>query len=221
MATRTAKPTNRLNGHASTAEEIIIQPIEERRFLVTIVGVTPLIHHRLDLDDEFMRDPGQPKAVKTPPTIETQVKKATYYTADGKFAVPTWAFKGVLFKVTDGRIGPMSKQDIGTGVDFFAEDGISELAPMDCSKPWPRKDVVRLAARGKGKGAPANRYRPQFDRWGATLLMIVRGGKLTPALVVNELNRAGCLMGILERSGQQGSGYPMGRFKIGSVKEVA
>jgi hypothetical protein len=185
-----------------------LKPINVQSMKVTIEGTSPLIQHKWSEKAlRHMREKGGGKKTKerTVREPEKEAKDATYFTDDGKFAMPLLALKSAIIQAAHKDIG-IEKTLVRKGL-FIKSPSASLVLPMKCSKPTVREDCVRV-----GMGAADLRYRPQFDEWSVDVNLEYDADLLQPSDIVNLIDRAGFGVGVCEWRPEKGGEF--GRFRV-------
>lgn len=202
MATKPAT-----NGTAPQA--LVIPPIEIKRYVLRIVGDSPLIVHawsqkaRQAMLDAQM---GKARGKKEPKDPQAEYEGAFYRMPDGAPALRTIMFKAAA-------VGA-ARQLEGLTMTYLrgAFHTIGELIPIE-GVPQMRQDMVRV-----GMGTADIRFRPEFLEWAVNLPIRLNSRALTLEQLVHLFNQAGFSSGVgewrPERDGMSGM------FHIEGVTEV-
>lgn len=192
--------------------ELVISVPEVRigNLEVTLVGDSPLICHAWDektkkqMLDKQMKKAAAKKEAKDP---EAQFKASLYYMPDGKsFGFPSIGFKAAA--VSACRFSDGVKMTEARGAFHV----LGELIQID-GTPTMREDMVRI-----GMGVADIRYRGEFKKWKATLVVAYNKNSLSPEQIINLFNTAGFGVGVGEwRPEKNGS---MGMFHVATTKDM-
>ena len=196
---------------------ISVKPINKKYIKFGISGTSPLIQHAwgtkalgsMKLTPAERRK--QPKLKREP---DEEAFQATYYTEDGRYALPGNAFKACLINAAHKDIGlekTLVRKALFTKNDVAGNNPLnSKVIPFtSCSDPVVQEDLVRV-----GQGSSDLRYRPRFDEWTATIIMEFDADLLVPEDILNLVSRAGFGAGLCEMRPEKGGEY--GRFEIDS-----
>lgn len=211
-------------------EVIEIQPIEEVKFNIRIVGDTPLIMHKWTskarrqlLENMQGGRKGKAKEKKNPVfdfidcmywmsempdvTNETDEEECERLfnkaIAEGaKFCFPVTAFKQAAISAAY-RLG-WSKDKMSLRGVFFIESDENGMVEIKSDAPIMREDTVKV-----GMGGADLRYRGEFRNWYADLTVIYnKNGNYDVNSIVNMINAGGFVCGVgewrPERDGQYG-----------------
>lgn len=185
-----------------------IEPIRIKRVEFGIVGLSPLIQHAWSDKglDMLRKTPAERrKVVKTARDPEAEAAAAAYRTETGDYGLPILAFKSALISASHKDIG-LEKTLVRKSLFFPCQDA-NKCVPLDCDEPVCREDIVRV-----GVGQTDLRYRPEFQRWGATLVCEIDASALSEQDLVNLINRAGFGVGLCEWRPEKGGEF--GRFRL-------
>lgn len=178
-----------MNKKKVKTEKIVqIQEIRVKTMKVTVVGDTPLISHKFSdtnkkaILDKQMKKASQGKEAKDP---QKDYENCIYKDADGDYAFPSAAFKLAAVRAAKNVEGLDMTSARGL---FFVLGGLTKIK----GKPKMREDAVRLKA---GGGADI-RYRAEYTKWSAELIIKYNATGITVEQIVNLLNIAGFSTGI-------------------------
>lgn len=187
-------------------ESVQIPAIQTETFKLNIVGTSPLICHRFSTKaKEMMLTPKASRVTTTKraPRVPEQLYMDSLYPVEGKkntYGFPASGFKKAA--VSAARQIDSLPMTFLRGAFFVMGD----LVEID-GKPSMREDIVRL----NGKTADI-RYRGEFKKWGATLIIEYNKGSITKAQIINLLNMAGFSVGVGEWRPERSGSY--GMFKV-------
>lgn len=185
---------------------IEIPPVVIRTMPIRIVGDSPLISHKWsDKAKQMMLDKQMGRAVpkKAPKDPEQEFRDSLYEHPEGGYGFPSVAFKAAAvsacrsvdgIKMTEARAA-------------FHVPG--ELVKID-GEPEMREDMVRI-----GMGTADIRYRGEFKKWSATLVIRFNENVLSPSQIVNLFNVAGFGVGIGEWRPEKDGSYGMFHVELG------
>lgn len=193
-----------------TERTAMLRPMKLETISIKIEGVTPLIQHAWsDKAKGMIRDKQAGKKTKNRDVRDPhkEFEDATYRTKKGGYAVPLMSIKNAIISAAHKDLG-VEKTLVRKAIFLKAPDPNDPMmAPIECDAPVMREDFVRV-----GVGAADLRYRPQFDRWEAFVLVEYDTELVTVDDIVNLINRAGFGVGIGEWRPEKGGEF--GRFRI-------
>jgi hypothetical protein len=201
----------------STAQlNVKLRPVEFKHLRVRIEGLNQLVQHKWDKKNEKAIEDKKtgvaPRRIREKCDPEAESEAATYRLSDGRYAIPVVAIKKAMLGAAHKDYG-LPKTIVAGSIFIHAEEGV--LVRLDTPGPKMRRDVVRV-----GNQQADLRYRPEFAKWGAELLIEYDSETLNPELIVNLLERAGRKVGLGEGRPEKQSGLDWGRFTVKSSKEV-
>lgn len=156
-----------------------------------IVGDTPLIVNRWsEKARQQMLDAQQTRARKRkdPKDPDAHFEASKYRLPDGSDAFPATAFKAAIVhaaRLFEGITQVQLKQTVLVLGDGQDERG-DQLVKLTYDECRMREDTPRNAS-----GVADLRYRAQYDKWGATLLVQVIDGTMDPNSLANLVDAAG------------------------------
>jgi hypothetical protein len=194
-----------------------LKPILPKVISFWITGNSPMIQHAWsDKGLRMMRMTAaerkkQPKVARDP---ESEAMDAMYKTEDGEPGLPMLAFKSALIAAAHKDLG-IEKTLVRKALFLPAwAYGAGLIAPMQCSDPIIREDIVRV-----GAGQTDLRYRPEFSRWRVNVIVEIDSDLLNEQDVINLINRAGFSVGIGEWRPEKGGEF--GRFEFDTSMPIA
>ena len=190
--------------------QVTLKPIETEKVAIKIEGISPLIQHQWSekaLRQMREKQGGRKTRDREARDPVAEMEAATYRTADGRYGLPLLAIKAAIIAAAHKDIG-IEKTLVRKSL-FIADNDGSGVVPMDCDEPILREDCVRV-----GAGSADLRYRPQFNRWSATIVFEIDATNLKVDDLVNLINRAGFGVGICEWRPEKGGEF--GRFCVAS-----
>lgn len=177
-----------------------LRKINVEAITMKIIGDTPLIMHawsakaKREMLEKQMKKAKTAKEAKDP---QSDYEQAFYRLPDGRPGFPSIAFKAAAVSA-GGRFSDGMKMSELRGM-FFIE---GELVPI-IGEPRMREDMVRV-----GMGSADLRYRPEFPKWSADLIIRYNADAISVDQIVNIFNLAGFGVGVgewrPERDGQFG-----------------
>lgn len=182
---------------------------------VTLIGDSPLIVHawshkaKREMLGKQMKQARGAKDAKDP---KADYEASMYRLADGGHGFPSVAFKAAavtagtsvagLTKVAARQAFHILGEDVDIKGAFEGSASRVNLARIH-GEPQMREDMVRV-----GMGTADLRYRAEFPKWHAVVLVRYNEGVLSEAQILNLLNTAGFAVGVgewrPERDGQNG-----------------
>jgi hypothetical protein len=193
---------------------------------VTIIGDTPLIVHawsqkaRGEMLSKQMKTARGAKEAKDP---VADFEASMYRFSDGGYGFPSVAFKSSavtagtsvagLTKITARQAFHILGEDMDIAGAFEGSKSRVNLARLGGDKPQMREDMVRV-----GMGTADLRYRAEFPKWFARILVRHNANVLSQAQILNLINTAGFAVGVgewrPERDGQNGM------FHVASQRDI-
>jgi len=202
--------------NTTEAAAIVVDRIEAETLHVPIVGTTPLIVHRFsEKARRQMLDAMQGrKSPKVPKDPEAEYEAAFYRLKGGRYGVPAAAFRAATIAGARFYGSSVTMTSLRQSLYFrgeLGEDGTS-LVPIE-GEPHMREDVVRV-----GRGGTDLRYRPQFDEWTTTLVVIYVRSMLTRGSVLSLVDAGGMGVGVGEWRPERDGEF--GTYKIDATRDV-
>lgn len=222
MTTKTQ--TSTANGKAAmpapeATATIQIQKIGTERLLIPVKGTASLIVHAWSRKaKQQMLDATQGKKnPKQPKNPEQDYLDSMYHTQDGRYGVPSLAFKGSIVSAARffGKSTPMTvlRQSIFVGGVPSNDPKAPQLLIPVNGEPRMREDMVRV-----GMGGTDLRYRAEFQKWTAVVDLRYVKSLISQDSVLSLLDAAGFGVGICEwrpeKSGDRGT------FTIDEDREI-
>jgi hypothetical protein len=221
------------SAEASTA--ITIDAIAAETLTVPIVGTSPLIVHRFsEKAKQTMLDAMQGrKSPKQPKDPKAEYEAAFYrmkygyaldeLTAEGErlpgVPEPGYGFPASAFKmatVGGARFYPstVTMTSLRSGIFMKGEPGDdgTQLFRIE-GEPRMREDVVRV-----GRGGTDLRYRPQFDEWSTSLIVVYVTSLLTRDSLLSLIDAGGLGVGVGEWRPEKDGDY--GTYRIDTSRNV-
>lgn len=193
---------------------------------VTLVGDSPLIVHawshkaKREMLDKQMKKAKGAKEAKDP---KADYEASMYRLADGGFGFPSVAFKAAavtagtsvagLTKVAARQAFHVLGEDVDIKGAFDGSVSRVNLARIDGGEPQMREDMVRV-----GMGTADLRYRAEFPKWHAHVLVRYNQGVLSESQILNLLNTAGFAVGVGEWRPEKDGAY--GMFHVATEAEL-
>lgn len=172
--------------------------------MVTVVGLSELVTHKWsEKAKEIMRSAGvkKPRAARLPRNPTEEYESHTYYTPDGKPAIPAAAFKKAIVnacRFVDWLDMTQARGALHVMGDLVEIQGERRM----------REDMVRV-----GMGQADIRYRPGFPKWSATLEIRYDADFIGPDQIAYLLNKAGNAVGVGEDRPEK-KGGSWGMFQV-------
>lgn len=194
---------------------------------VTLISDSPLIVHawsqkaKLEMLRKQMKKAKAAKEAKDP---RADYEAAMYRTADGGYGFPSVAFKNAA--VTAGTsVAGLTKIQARQAFHILGEDADIEgafdgsksrvnLVRIEGGEPQMREDMVRV-----GMGTADLRYRPEFPKWRARILVRYNENVLSESQILHLLNVAGFAVGVGEWRPEKDGQY--GMFHVATEAELA
>lgn len=194
---------------------------------VTLVGDSPLIVHawsekaKKEMLDKQMKKAKGAKEAKDP---KADFEASMYRLADGGHGFPSVAFKNAavtagtsvagLTKVAARQAFHILGEDADIKGAFDGSKSRVNLVRIEGDAPQMREDMVRV-----GMGTADLRYRPEFPKWRAKVLVRYNANVLSEAQILNLLNVAGFAVGVGEWRPEKDGQY--GMFHVATEQELA
>lgn len=178
---------------------------------VTLTGTTALLHHKFsDAAQEEATNGTRASAVGNRGTPREQAEMVLHTGVKGKPMIPADALfqciiaAGTFFKMGKGKVSTQKSSIIPACLE------IREIElPIKFEKPW---EVDRRAVRIPATGGRIIRYRPRFDDWQVTAIMILDESMMKADFLREIVDAAGNRIGLLDyRPACRG---PFGKFRI-------
>ena len=201
----------------SNSQGVVLRRIEQQLVQVSITGVTPLIVNnfseksRTQMENAQQGNKGRAREPKNPKEL---FEAAHYRFPDGGHGIKATAFKSAI--VSAGRFfNGFTMVQVRQSL-FVRGEGPDQLVRLEIeSEPIMRTDAVR----NSGGGADL-RYRPMYEKWGATLSIAFIPGVLAAESLLALIDAAG-IGGVGEwRASAPKSNGDYGRFALSGVVEV-
>jgi hypothetical protein len=199
---KTVTPSkSRSNGADTIQNSIVIPKMEIEMFHVKLVGDSALISHKWsekakkEMLDKQMQKPKEAKAAKDP---EQCFRDCIYHDDDGRPAFPSVAFKAAAVDACSHIDGVTKVEARG------AFHVVGELIPIEGDEPTMREDMVKIAM-----GTSDIRFRAEFKKWSATLLVRYNKRVLSQEQIIHLFNTAGFAIGVGEWRPQRDGSFGM------------
>ncbi|MGB3830901.1 MAG: hypothetical protein WA975_03445 [Mesorhizobium sp.] len=193
---------------------------------VTLIGDSPLIVHawshkaKREMLDKQMKKAKGAKEAKDP---KADYEASMYRLADGGYGFPSIGFKTAavtagtsvagLTKIAARQAFHVLGEDVDIKGAFDGSVSRVNLARIGGDEPHMREDMARV-----GLGTADLRYRAEFSKWHAKVLVRYNQGVLSESQILNLLNTAGFAVGIGEwRPERNGAN---GMFHVATEKEL-
>lgn len=192
-----------------------------KTFVVTIKGVTPLLHHKMPEEQLFalLGAKSEKKKSQEELTPREIADKHAYKGADGTYCIPleyiSGAFAHVASDYKQKNTARKSLKTVAKGV-FRPLGEFSPLFDEEGNKLKAFEVDIRKATNHQ-KGAVAA-CRPRFDRWMTKFQVSVDDSIVAPALCLEMLNDAGKRAGLGSYRVARG-GY-FGQFQVVNWEEI-
>lgn len=193
---------------------------------VTLIGDSPLIVHawshkaKREMLDKQMKKAKGAKEAKDP---KADYESSMYRLADGGFGFPSVAFKAAavtagtsvagLTKIAARQAFHVLGEDVDIRGAFEGSVSRVNLARIEGDAPQMREDMVRV-----GMGTADLRYRAEFPKWFAKVLVRYNQGVLSESQILNLLNTAGFAVGVGEWRPEKDGQY--GMFHVATEAEL-
>jgi hypothetical protein len=196
-------------------EVVMVRPIQQKRMVIGIEGVSPLVVHRWsEKAKKMMRDKQQNKGgtkLREAKDPEQEYEESMYRFGNGRHGFPAGALKGAMMMAAHKDVG-FAKTAFAKAVFVVPDDADSNLIEIHCEGgPKMREDMVRI-----GLGSADMRYRAEYTRWSMILTIDYDAELIGPETLINLLQRAGFGVGLGEGrpSSPKHSVLGWGRFQV-------
>jgi len=174
--------------------------LTEYKFKVT--GQFPLLTH----NPASMSVKTGPKTKKVP-SAEDEAEAGTYRDEEGRFCIPSVAFRSALLTGLKGKkVGKVGAATVFRPAVFNADE---MTVILDAKTMKPITSYVIDARRAMVQRNGIIRRRPRFEGWAAIVRFLIDEEITTPQQIAEHLNIAGTTTGVgdfrIERNGQFGS----------------
>ncbi len=192
---------------------------------VTLIGDSPLIVHawshkaKREMLDKQMKKAKGAKDAKDP---KADYEASMYRLEDGGHGFPSVAFKAAavtagtsvagLTKVAARQAFHVLGEDVDIKGAFDGSVSRVNLARI-VGEPQMREDMVRV-----GMGTADLRYRAEFPKWHAKVLVRYNQGVLSESQILNLLNTAGFAVGVGEWRPEKDGAY--GMFHVATDRDL-
>jgi len=193
---------------------------------VTLIGDSPLIVHawshkaKREMLDKQMKKAKGAKEAKDP---KADYEASMYRLADGGYGFPSVGFKAAavtagtsvagLTKIAARQAFHVLGEDVDIKGAFEGSVSRVNLARIEGGDPQMREDMVRV-----GMGTADLRYRAEFPKWHARVLVRYNQGVLSESQILNLLNTAGFAVGVGEWRPEKDGAY--GMFHVATEAEL-
>ncbi len=187
---------------------IVLPPMNLQTISLTVIGDSALICNAWSAKAKTMmlakqmKKPTEKKAAKSP---EADYEASLYRHPAGGFGFPSVGFKSAMVGACRFAEGVKMTELRG------ALHIVGDMVKIE-GTPQPREDMVRV-----GMGVADIRYRGEFPKWRAKLIIQFNASIITPEQVGNLLNIAGFGVGVGEWRPERNGSF--GRFHVASDRE--
>ena len=186
---------------------IQVARIERPVMNIDIVGLTPYIAHRWsEKARKMMLDNMQGiKSPKEPKDPKAEFEAAQYRFPDGGHGIPAVAFKSAIVGSARFFGKSVKMTELRQAVHVLGE-GEEQLVRIVAEEPWMREDPVKVGMNGTDL-----RYRPQYDKWAATISVSFVPSLIDKSSIVALVDAAG-MVGVGEWRPEKSGTY--GTFQV-------
>lgn len=187
----------------SAPEQITIPEIRIDTLRLKIIGDSPLICHRwAEKAKKAMRDKQMKvaKGAREAKDPKSDFEESLYPHPSGGYGFPAVAFKSAAVSATR-FVEDMKMTELRGALHI-----VGDLVKIE-GKPTPREDMVRV-----GMGSADIRYRGEFLKWSAELIVQFNSRFISAAQIVNIFNNAGFGVGVGEWRPEKNGSF--GRFHV-------
>tara|TARA_Y100000296_G_scaffold62819_1_gene73044 strand:- start:205 stop:798 length:594 start_codon:yes stop_codon:yes gene_type:complete len=195
---------------ATKTLDVVIKPPNFQQVTLDVTGLTPLIQNKMkESVMKMMEDvrTGKKPSQKSRKAVDPKksMLESSYLQDDGSFGFPASAFKQCAVRAAKALGVNMTDARTLFFVIPNAPDG--ECVAIKSNKPILRKDPVNVKT---GKDL---RFRPEFRKWKAKLLVRYDADRVTVEQVANLLNHGGQTVGVGEWRPEKNGTF--GMFQVG------
>lgn len=192
----------------------VIQPANIQQVVLTVVGTAPFVQHKFSHKAKLAMmlamtqtaAEKKSKSTRPPRDYDEEFIQAQHISEDGWCGIPCPAFRNAMIDAcrTVGLVMTRAKMSVFVLPDGIDKDEGTPLVKI-ISKKGPEKHtgLVRLDS-----GVADVRIRPMWRQWSAKVQIEFDADMITPASVVNLLDRAGRQVGV-------GEGRPFSKNSCG------
>jgi len=172
-----------------TKKKVELQALKKEKISVEIIGVTPLLMEKMDMDvvERYNLKKGKKMSKKDDVLEEEKYEYKKHKTKDGKIGFPSIAFLKGMVEVAP-YIDGMDKKKVRGSVRV-----LGDIIPINYKKEY--KDVKWGRTSGITK-SPRKIIRPMFEDWSCKLDIVYNSANISAEQVINLLNWAGFQIGI-------------------------
>jgi len=169
--------------------KVSLQELKKEKITVEIVGTTPLLMEKMDMDvvERYNLKKGKKLSKKDDKLEEDKYEAKKHLTDDGKLGIPSTAFLKGMTEVAP-YIDGMDKKRVRGSVRI-----LGDIIPINFKKEF--KDIRWGKTSGITK-APRKIIRPKFTNWRCKLDIVYNAMNMSAEQVINLLNWAGFQMGV-------------------------
>jgi hypothetical protein len=170
-------------------ESIYVPELKKNQIKVKIVGITPLLMEKMDMDvvERYNLKKGKKLSIEDSKLEEEKYDAKKHITDDGKLGFPSTGFLKGMVEVAP-YIDGIDKKRVRGSIRI-----LGDLIPIKY------KEEVKDMKWGKTSGitkAPRKIIRPKFTDWSCELDIVYNSQNISAEQIVNLLNWAGFQMGV-------------------------
>ena len=169
--------------------KIQLQELKKEKITINIVGLTPLLMEKMDMDvvERYNLKKGKKLSNKDDKLEEEKYEAKKHFTDDGKIGFPSTGFLKGMVEVAP-YIDGLDKKKVRGSVRI-----LGDIIPIKYEKEL--KDVKWGKTSGISK-APRKILRPKFVNWSCKLEVVYNSTNISPEQIFNLVNWAGFQMGV-------------------------
>ena len=169
--------------------EINLQELKREKITVEIIGITPLLMEKMDMDvvERYNLKKGKKMSEKDDKLEEDKYEAKKYLDDNGKIGFPATGFLKGMVEVAP-YIDGMDKKKVRGSVRI-----LGDIIPIKYSKEVTDTKWGRTSGMTR---APRKIVRPKFTDWSCKLEIVYNATNLSAEQIINLLNWAGFQMGI-------------------------
>jgi len=168
---------------------IQLQELKKEKIVVELVGITPLLMEKMDMDvvERYNLKKGKKLSEKDDKLEEEKYEAKKHFDDKGNLGIPSTAFLKGMTEVAP-YIDGMDKKKVRGSVRI-----LGDIIPIKFKEEI--KDVKWGRTSGMTK-APRKIIRPKFTDWSCKLEIVYNSTNISAEQVINLLNWAGFQMGV-------------------------
>jgi hypothetical protein len=192
-------------------ESVELKPLQKEVIKVKIVGTTPLLMNKMDM--QVVENINAKKSLKTTTKDSRderdKVQDKIHHCADGTIGIPVAGFLKGMVECAP-YIDGLDKKRVMTSIRLQGEIVQLKYSKQTVHETWGRTS-------GQNK-TPMLIVRPRFHDWSVTLEILFNKSNISPEHIINVLNWAGFQMGVGAWRPQNGGTF--GQYEVAINKKA-